>query len=1038
MRRLILFMTLISIYALSVFSQSFTEYEDASVNAVNRAPMHTNYFAYESLESAGCPKEQSANYMSLNGMWKFNWVKDLDMRPSTFWKVGFDDRAWADFHVPAIWEVNGYGNPIFVNIGYAWRNYYGKNPPHVPIENNHVGSYRREITIPENWKDKDIIAHFGAVSSCMYLWVNGRYVGYSEDSKLEAEFNLTKYLRPGQKNLIAFQVIRWCDGSYLEDQDAFRYAGVSRDCFLYARQRTRIEDLRVTPDLDSLYRDGKLNVSLLLKGKNKVDLELLDAQGQNVAATSINGSGKVSTSLNVSNPYKWTAETPYLYTLRLTTNNGGKGGEIIPVKVGFRKIELKDSQILVNGKPVLFKGVNRHEMDPDGGSCVSRQRMVEDMEIMKKLNINAVRTSHYPDDNYWYELCDKYGFYVVAEANIESHGMGYGDKTLAKNASYKQAHLERNKRNVQRNFNHPSIIFWSLGNEAGYGPAFEEAYEWVKSEDPSRAVQYEQAGQTGKTDIFCPMYYTYDECIKYCESNEVHKPLILCEYAHAMGNSMGGFKEYWDIYRKYPKAQGGFIWEFSDQSIRWKGKKGVEIYAYDGDFDSSDTGIDNNYCNKGLVNPDRKINPHAYEVQYFYQNIWTELAENGTKGILIRNENYFRNLSAYRLEWEVMTDGKVLRTGYVDSLDVSPGHVVLLPLDIGIVDKGHECLLNLRYVLKQREGLLPAEYVVAKEQLTLNPYKNPDMNLKNTSYSNTEIRPLTVHDNNRTCLIIEGDGVNLRFDKYTGFLNRYVINGVNLIKEQGALTPNFWRAPTDNDFGAKLQRKYSAWRHPEMKLLSFKNQTLNGLVTVSAEYEIKAVSAKLYLTYVINSEGAVKITQKLESDKSAKVSDMFRFGMQLIMPKNFEYISFYGRGPTENYCDRNNSTKLGIWNQTVTGQLYQYVRPQESGTKTDIRWWKQLNVSGNGLMFVAETPFSASALHYSIDALDDGWDKRGRHTPEVQPEDLTNVLIDKVQMGMGCVTSWGALPLPQYRIPYGDYEFTFMMIPVAHDFITVK
>ena len=484
--------------ALTAGAQSFNEWRDPNVNAVNRAPMHTNYFAYESADAAARGvKEQSANYMTLNGTWKFFWVKDADARPTDFWKSDYNDKGWGEIPVPGVWELNGYGDPIYVNTGYAWRNQFKNNPPQVPTANNHVGSYRREIVVPASWSGKEIIAHFGSVTSNMYLWVNGRYVGYSEDSKLEAEFNLTSYLKPGQKNLVAFQVFRWCDGTYLEDQDFFRYGGVGRNCYLYAREKRRIEDIRVTPDLDEAYKDGTLRVQLNLKGSGTADLELLDAAGKQVATGTLRGSG--TTVLSVENPHKWSAEIPYLYTLRATLQGSS---EVIPVKVGFRKIELKGSQLLVNGQPVLFKGADRHELDPDGGYVLSPERMKQDIQIMKQLNINAVRTCHYPDDNLWYDLCDRYGIYVVAEANIESHGMGYGEETLAKRADYPKAHMERNQRNVQRGFNHPSIIFWSLGNEAGYGPNFEAAYDWVKAEDPSRAVQYEQAGKTGKTDIF--------------------------------------------------------------------------------------------------------------------------------------------------------------------------------------------------------------------------------------------------------------------------------------------------------------------------------------------------------------------------------------------------------------------------------------------------------------------------------------------------------------------------------------------------------
>ncbi|MCF2581797.1 glycoside hydrolase family 2 TIM barrel-domain containing protein [Bacteroides caecigallinarum] len=1030
------FFYLTALYACSftASAQTFKEWQDPQVNEINRAPMHSTFFAYEDLESASVSvKEKSANYMTLNGTWKFFWVANADERPTDFYRIGYNDKGWDDMQVPAVWELNGYGDPIYVNVGYAWRNQYKNNPPYVPVEKNHVGSYRKEIIVPADWKGKDIIAHFGSVTSNMYLWVNGKFVGYSEDSKLEAEFDVTKYLKPGEENLIAFQVFRWCDGTYLEDQDFFRYSGVGRDCYLYARNKNRIDDIRITPDLDSNYKDGKLDVELKLKGNNKVKLELLDACGNVVAEKEVKGSGNVNTDLQLENPVKWTAETPYLYTLRASVSKGSVITEVVPVNVGFRKIEIKNAQILVNGQPVLFKGANRHEMDPDGGYVVSRERMLQDIQIMKKFNINAVRTCHYPDDAYWYELCDKYGIYMVAEANIESHGMGYGESTLAKNKKYAKAHMERNIRNVQRNFNHPSIIFWSLGNEAGYGPNFEAAYDWIKAEDPSRAVQYEQAGKTGKTDIFCPMYYRYKGCEEYSKDANSEKPLIQCEYAHAMGNSEGGFKEYWDLVRKYPKYQGGFIWDFVDQSCRWTGENGKMIYAYGGDFNRFDAS-DNNFCDNGLISPDRVPNPHMYEVGYFYQNIWTTPADLSKGELNIYNENFFTDLSSYRMEWQLLKDGKIVRSGILDNLKVEPQQIAKVKLDLGETDNTGEWLLNVSYVQKITEHLLPAGHVVARNQIVVRPYEAPEMQIANVAQSNIKVSQPVVNDENSNCLEISGESFNIQFNKSNGFMDYYEVNGTAMIKEGAQLTPNFWRAPTDNDYGAGLQKKNAVWRNPEMKLLSLNHDVVDGMVVVSAEYEMKSVSAKLNIEYTVNNVGAVKVTQKMISDKSAKVADMFRFGMQLVMPESFEKIIYYGRGPIENYSDRNHSADLGIYNQTVTEQFYPYIRPQENGTKTDIRWWKLLNNEGKGLIFVSESPFSASALHYTIESLDDGEQKDQRHSFEVEPSPLTNFLIDKAQQGLACEDSWGAIPLPQYRLPYGDYEFTFIMTPVSDVF----
>ena len=978
----------------AIQAQSFNEWKDPEVNSVNRSAMHTNYFAYASADEAKAGiKENSANFMTLNGLWKFNWVRHAEARPTDFYQTNFNDKGWDNLQVPGVWELNGYGDPIYVNVGYAWRNQFKNNPPYVPTENNHVGSYRKEIIVPANWKGKEIFAHFGSVTSNMYLWVNGRYVGYSEDSKLEAEFNLTNYLKPG-KNVIAFQVFRWCDGSYLEDQDFFRYSGVGRDCYLYARDKKYIQDIRVTADLK--------------------------------------GSGKLNTTLNISNPAKWTAETPNLYTLTATLKNGNNTIEVIPVKVGFRKIELKGGQILVNGQPVLFKGANRHEMDPDGGYVVSIERMLQDIKVMKELNINAVRTCHYPDDNRWYDLCDQYGIYVVAEANVESHGMGYGDKTLAKNPIYAKAHLERNQRNVQRSYNHPSIIFWSLGNEAGMGPNFEKCYTWIKNEDKTRAVQYEQARTSEFTDIFCPMYYGYQDCIKYCEG-DIQKPLIQCEYAHAMGNSQGGFKEYWDIIRKYPKYQGGFIWDFVDQSCHWKNKDGVAIYGYGGDFNKYDAS-DNNFNNNGLISPDRIPNPHAYEVAYFYQDIWTTPADLAKGEINIFNENFFRDLSSYYLEWQLLADGEVVQTGIVPDLKVAPQQTVKvqIPFDTKNICPCKELLLNVNYKLKTAETLLPAGTTIAYEQLSIRDYKAPELKLENRQASNQAITVPGILDNDQNYLTVKGENFSMDFNRHNGYLCRYDVNGMQMMEDGSELTPNFWRAPTDNDFGAGLQRKYAVWKNPTLKLTSLKHAIENDQAVIRAEYDMKSIGGKLFLTYIVNNKGAMKVTQKMVADKSKKVSEMFRFGMQMRMPANFNEIEYYGRGPIENYADRNNAAKLGKYRQTVEEQFYPYIRPQETGTKTDIRWWRLLNISGNGLQFVSEAPFSASALNYTIESLDDGEGKDQRHSPEVEKANFTNFCIDKAQTGLACVNSWGAIPLEKYRLPYQDYEFSFIMSPVSH------
>ena len=840
---------------------------------------------------------------------------------------------------------------------------------------------------------------------------------------------MSRYLKPG-KNLIAFQVFRWCDGSYLEDQDFLRLAGVGRDCYLYVRNKKYIQDIRVTPDLDAQYLNATLHVAMNLKGGGTVDLKLLDPLGKEIVATSVKGTGQIQTRMEVANPGKWSAENPILYTLIATLKDKGDVVEVIPVNVGFRKIELKNAQILVNGQPVLFKGVNRHEMDPDNGYYLSPQRMIQDIKIMKAFNINAVRTSHYPNDNLWYDLCDRYGLYVVAEANVESHGIG-GHKTLARNPLFAKAHLERNQRNVQRSYNHPSIIFWSLGNEAGFGANFEACYTWIKNEDKTRAVQYEQAKINEFTDIFCPMYQDYEGNREYCEG-DIDKPLIQCEYTHAMGNSLGGFKEYWDLIRKYPKYQGGFIWDFVDQSLRWKNKEGVSFYAYGGDWNPYDAS-DNNFMDNGLINPDRQPNPHMYEVGYFYQSIWVTPVDLPNGAINVYNENFFRNLDDYYLEWELQADGEIVRKGMVGKLNVAPQQTATVQLGYTMDDicQDKELLLNIMFKLKKAESLLPAGHVVAKKQLTILPYKTPDLAISNMPNSNIKVCAPTVIENDVNYLIVEGEHFRLDFDKHDGYLCKYEINGRQLLNEGSKLTPNFWRAPTDNDLGAGLQKKYAAWKNTGIYLNELEQKVENDLVIVNSEYTMEAVKAKLYLTYTINNCGAVKITQKMTVDQSATVSDLFRFGMQVQICEELEQVSYYGRGPIENYSDRNNSTWLGKYRQTVSDQFYSYIRPQENGTRTDIRWWKLMDKGGNGLKLIADAPCSVSALHYSIEVLDDGERKEQRHSEFLPCVDYINLCIDKVQMGVGGVNSWGALPLKDYRLPYQDYEFSFLLQPVT-------
>ncbi|MCH5236976.1 MAG: DUF4981 domain-containing protein [Muribaculaceae bacterium] len=1023
------FLGIFSCFPLS--SQTFKEWQDQNLNEVNRLPMHTAYFPFASSEEAKKGDiSKSDNFMSLNGKWKFNWVKDADQRPADFFLVNFNDKGWEEINVPGVWELNGYGDPMYVNTNYPWSNDFENNPPYVPVENNHVGSYRQSFVIPAEWKGKDIIAHFGSVLSNMYLWVNGKFVGYGEDSKLEQEFDLTPYLKPGQENLIAFQVFRWNDGSYLEDQDFFRYSGVGRDCYLVARDKNRIEDVRITPDLVNDYKDGILKVDLKLKGKGVTQLTLYAPDGKEVASQKVTGSG--SATFNVENPLKWTAETPNLY--KLSANLFG-GTETLTFNVGFRKIEIKDRQVLVNGQPVLFKGVDRHELDPDGGSVVSPERMLQDIQIMKQNNINAVRTSHYPNDNLWYDLCDEYGIYVVAEANVESHGMGYGDRSLAKDSSWEKAHLERNQRNVQRNYNHPSIIFWSLGNEAGNGINFIEAYNWVKNEDPSRPVQYEQAHGEGNTDVMVPMYMTHEGIEKYAQNGKL--PLIQCEYAHAMGNSMGGFKEYWDLYRKYPSLQGGFIWDFVDQSPRWTNSDGIEIFAYGGDFNPYDPS-DQNFCNNGLIAPDRKPHPHMAEVKRVQQNIWTSPADLKNGKFNVYNENFFTDLSNYVLNWEIVENGVPVESGVIDNINVGPQKTGLITIPYTNLPDSGEQFLNVSYSLKKADGILPAGTELARQQIPLKTPESMPLEIKNKTEKG-KVLDLNIIENQRNYLIVKGNDFSIDFSRKDGFMSRYDVNGTEMLEKGAQLKPNFWRAPTDNDFGANLQNKYRVWKNPEMKLRSLDaEKTSDGLVKVSARYEMPQVSGDLTMTYTINNVGETLISQSFVATNCADVPNLFRFGLEMRMPEKFNTVEYYGRGPQENYIDRKESADIGIYRQSVKEQYYPYIRPQETGTKGGIRWWKQLNSAGIGLEFLSSQPFYASALNYTVDSLDEGKEKHQMHPEYVKKSDFVNLIIDGYHSGVAGVNSWGALPLPQHQLPYGNYDFEVLVSPVNNSISTLS
>lgn len=1022
---------------------TFTEWHDLQVNEVNRLKLHTNYFAYENetLALAG-QMDKSANFISLHGAWKFNWVKDADKRPTDFYKTDLDDSAWKTMNIPANWEMNGFGVPEYVNTGFAWRGHFDQKPPAVPVKDNNVGSYRRIINIPDSWDGKQVIAHFGSVTSNIYLYVNGQYVGYAEDAKVAAEFDITPYLKKGD-NLIAFQTFRWCDGSWCEDQDFWRLSGVARDSYLYARDAAvQLTNIKITPDLQNGYEDGVVQIYAEVKGQPVIEYKLLNHNGIEIIKSDANFKKRVNgtAQFTIKNVKQWSAEDPYLYTLVATVKDQkGNIVEVVPQKVGFRKVEIVNSQLLVNGQPVLIKGADRHEMDPDGGYVVSRERMIQDIKIMKRLNINAVRTCHYPDDPVWYDLCDEYGLYVTAEANQESHGFGYGNDAEAKKPEFAKQILERNQHNVEMYFNHPSVIVWSLGNETVNGDNFIAAYKWIKEQDKSRPVQFEQAGRTGEnTDIFCPMYYSHDGCDKYSKDDKFTRPLIQCEYNHTMGNSSGGLKEYWDMVRKYPKFQGGYIWDFVDQALHRNPVKPMSVkdnltyaqynkikYTYGGDYNDYDPSDNNFNCN-GVIGPDRQLNPHAYEVAYEYQNIWAEAVDLQAGKISVYNEHFFRNLANYQLVWTLLQDGKAVQNGTVDKLDVAPQQKTVVTLPYQIPAEG-EVLLNIEFRLKKAEPLMEAGQMVAYRQL--------EVRTANAAAAVVAEGKLKVENKKKeTEIKVLNDFIDIEFDKATGLLKEYEVNGVDLLGEGGTLKPNFWRAVTDNDMGAQLQKKFRVWRAPALNLQTITASKVkvgkNVNAVVKAVYDMPDVKAALTITYTIAPDGTMGVEQTMDATEGEKVSDMFRFGMLMQLPFQMDNSTFYGRGPIENYIDRKGSQNVGIYTQTAEEQFFPYIRPQETGTKSDIRWWQQTDKAGKGFRITSGNLFSASALHYSIDDLDDGEEKEQRHSYEVPQSKYTELCIDKEQFGVGGENSWGAWPLPQHRLGYADKTFSFVISPV--------
>lgn len=1024
-----------------LFSQNIpSEISDPSVVEINKLPPHTAAFPFEDRQTALHFKmDQSRWFQSLNGSWKFQWTRSPSDRPIDFYKEDFDDSRWVDFPVPANWEVNGYGIPIYVNHAYEFTK--EPHPPQVPTDYNPVGSYRTKFAIDESWADRRVIIHFGAVKSAFFIWVNGRKVGYSQGSKLPAEFDLTPYVRTGD-NTLAVEVYRWSDGSYLECQDFWRISGIERDVYLYATPKVHLFDFFAKPLLTNNYTDGAFELSELVFHNHtdqaveghELEIQLLNPQGQSVFSETLQidfEGDRYTTSFSRLIPQveAWTAETPHLYTLIMSLKDERRRiQEVISEKIGFRTVEMKNGQLLVNGKPIYLKGVNRHEHEPATGHVVTMEMMELDIQRMKELNVNAVRTSHYPNDPRWYRLCDEYGLYVVDEANIESHGMYYHlARTLGNNRDFREAHLQRIKRMVERDKNHPSIILWSMGNEAGNGVNFYAAYEWMRERDDTRFVQYERAvvgwGKDARfewnSDVLCPMYH-WTDALEEMSAAQPDRPVILCEYAHAMGNSIGNLKEYWDAFYRHPRMQGGFIWDWVDQGLYKKMPDGSTIFAYGGDYGPPETPSDNNFLLNGVVQPDRKLNPHAHEVKKVYQYINTSLDAEKENTIKVYNRFDFIDLQGIYLKWAILDNGKVVKEGRLDQLDISAQTEKEIKLDLDwTMQEGHEYFLNVSYHLKSKKDMRPAGYQLAWDQLKLGgnySFEPPP--------SSTD-QDLGIRENG-SVYTISGPDFELQVSTQTGMISSYIFKGVEYF-QQGP-QPNFWRPPTDNDYGASLQNKLRDWKDPYYGPAKVRVMKKMGGAIIEVERRLFHGDAHQLVEYEIGQDGRIGVKNKMEAVKG-DYPMLFKFGMEMALPKSFNRLEWYGRGPFESYEDRKTAATMGLYKSTVKEQFHPYIRPQETGNKTDVRWVRLSREDGRSLLVRGAQPLNFSALHYHRDDLDSGENKGQQHSGELKERNGTFVNIDLRQMGVGGNDSWGALPLEKYRLPYQTYEYEFWMIP---------
>ena len=1029
--------------------QNLQDWENPKVNQLNTEPPHATFIPYAASEKALVNNiKENENYLLLNGKWNFNWAKNPDLRPKEFYRVEYDVSDWDEISVPADWQLHGYGYPIYTNVKYP----YPKTLPYPPKDFNPVGSYKYSFNIPELWKNKEIFIHFAGVNSAFYLWINGEMVGYHEDSKTPAEFNITKYLKRG-KNELAVEVYRWCDGSYLEDQDFWRLSGIERDVYLLATPKVRIQDFFVHAGLDNNYINGIFNLDVLIgnidsKNLSSYSLSVKIFQNDNdlyeqKAALKSDNLQEIKFKTTIKNVSQWSAEIPNLYSLLLELkDDNDETLQAVHKKIGFRSVEINNGQMLINGKAILIKGTNRHEHDPVTGHVVSRESMINDIKLMKQNNFNAVRTSHYPDDPLWYEFCDEYGLYVIDEANIESHGFGYRpDQTLGNKEEWIQAHLERTKAMVERDKNHPSIIIWSLGNEAGDGVCFEATSEFIHNRDKSRPVHYERAKERKYVDIVSPMYATADSIINYAKKKP-YRPMILCEYSHAMGNSNGSLKIYWEAFKKYPELQGGFIWDWVDQGLTKTAPDGQDYFAYGGDFGPADVPSDDNFCMNGLVNADRTPHPAIYEAKKLQQPVSIKALNLGKGLFELTNENFFKNLDDLNARWQIEKEGKVVDEGSLDIKGIAARQSKEFSLDYNIKDFKitDEYVLTISFLLAEDKAWAKANHELAWEQFIFPSEKK----IESSELSNF---PDLSMGKEGKFIAIKNENFSIILDIIRGSLISYKIDDTELIEE--GIRPDFWRAPLDNDErGWRMNRgPSSVYRdiHKSLLIQEVKTEKVsNKEIIISFIGKIPKLEAAYNITYTVFASGYVKVNIDWTS-KMENLSNLFpmppsiqrfftefvmpRFGTQLVIPEQFNNMKWYGRGPQESYWDRKDGAKIGVYTGKTKDQFFKYSRPQESGNKTDVRWAKFTNDKGIGLLVKGLDLINVTAKHYRTEDLEGAY---YFYTVPVREEIYLN--IDYKQIGVGGDNSWSdkAAPHPEFRLTDSHYSYSFVLKGISN------